>query len=73
MREDDERIIKNIKKIIDDVVGIEQCGYGWGGDEYGLTNTNRAAEKIFDLMMKNRTSKLVEKPIDISIKYGIIV
>jgi hypothetical protein len=60
MREDDERIIEQIKDIVYKVVGIEQCGYGWGGDEYGLTNVDKAAEKIFDLMMKNRTSKLVK-------------
>jgi hypothetical protein len=60
MREDDERFIEKIKEIIDRVVGIREGNYGWGGQEYELTNTDRASREVFDLMMKNRTSKLVK-------------
>jgi hypothetical protein len=60
MREDDERIIGKIKDIIDRVVGIRESEWGWGGQEYELTNTDRASREVFDLIMKNRTSKLVK-------------
>jgi len=56
MREDDEIIIKDIKKIIYDVVTIEKCDFGWGIDNYGITNVDKAAEKILELI----TSKLVK-------------
>jgi hypothetical protein len=53
MREDDERIIKKIQYIINEVVDIEQSGYDWSGPAYILIYTDKAARQIFDIMMKS--------------------
>ena len=57
MREDDERFKERIKGIIEDVVDIEESGWGWGGQEYILTRTDVAANKIFDLIMRTKQPK----------------
>jgi predicted Zn-dependent protease len=47
---------EKIKDIIDDVVGITEGNYGWAGQEYILTNTDKAAKMIMELIKKSKNA-----------------